>query len=145
MKQMMRSGLVVMIVALTGLCFAPIEDKPSGSEFHRELNQSELGRYQGSGGIANTPDSSPRLEETPVTNKPQDSKRAAEILSSGNPQNAVKSLTQAQVDQATPAKKNGGLNMILAGVLVMIGLISAYGIRMYLDRSVPEMSVKKRS
>ncbi|ARU40350.1 hypothetical protein CCB80_04040 [Armatimonadetes bacterium Uphvl-Ar1] len=144
MKMMIRIGLVVMVVALTGLCFAPIEDKPSGSEFHRELNQSELGRYQGSSGVAKTPDAAPRLDETPVVQKSQDSKRAAEILASGNPENAEKSLTQAKVDQVTPAKK-GGLNMILAGVLVMIGLISAYGIRMYLDRSVPEMSVKKRS
>lgn len=138
----MKRSIVVIMVALAGMCFAPIEDKPAGKEFHGELSDRQMSQYQGGSSQITTPSEVKTLAPESEVSQPRTSAKAANILAKGSLEKANESLVQAEVDQKNPSKERGS-SMMLAGLLVMIGLATAYGIRMYMDRSIPDVSDKK--
>jgi hypothetical protein len=147
MKNQSRFVAIFVIAAFSGMCFAPLEDKPDGSTFHPELSQSQMEQLQG-GGVANTGDplsnQSDLNDHGPV--QPSEQGDAAAMLSNaanGGASQASESLKVADKDQKTPAQKSG-MNFILAGLLILVGLASAFGIRSYMDRTIPDGTAKKK-
>lgn len=140
-----RLAPIVVAVGMAGLCFAPIEGKPDGAQFHPELSQEQLGQYQGSGSSAaqiNPGMTSPDVQGSQIPTGSQDAAtNLANAQSSAD--NAAKSLAQANKDVKNPNKSGGG-NMMLAGLFVLIGLGLAVGIKTYLDKSIPEAPGRKK-
>jgi hypothetical protein len=139
-KNMSRLIALATAVMFAGLCFAPIEDRPDGKAFHPELSQRELSKYQTSQVAPNAAPVISDLETRPQKVEPN--QKAASVLSEAaksNDPTAVKSLTQSAVDQGAP-RRSAGINLMLAGILVLVGLVAAFGIRRYLDQSVPAMN-----
>lgn len=147
MKIMTKRIVTIMLaVFAAGQCFAPIGDKPDDKAFHGELSQQELSLLQGSTVVdGNGGGPEPVASNTPqgVQNDPN----AAGVLagaanesngsrSAMNSDPAIQSLKRANKDAVAP-KPKPGFNMMLAGFLVMIGLASAYGVRNYLGKVVP--------
>lgn len=130
------------------MCFAPIEDKPEGSSFHPELSQGQLEQLQGGSGVVDSggPAGGSNDLGNQGTQQPREQGEATKMLSSsatGGAINAEKSLKMAEKDSTSP-KQSSGMNMILAGVLILIGLASAFGIRAYMDKTIPDNSPKKK-
>jgi len=148
MKNITKRILTIMLaVFAAGQCFAPIEARPDGKAFHGELSQQELSRLQGSG-VAGSNGGSAEPVEPNSTNGYQNDPNAAGVLagaageangsqSAMNSDPALQSLQMANKDAKAPVPKPG-VNMMLAGFLVMIGLASAYGVRSYLGKVIPD-------
>lgn len=148
MKNQARIVGLVAIATLSGMCFAPIEDMPEGAKFHPELSQSQMEQLQGGNGVADTggPLSSPDDPNSQGPTQPTEQGDAAAMISnaaSGGAVQAEQSLKVAGKDQKSPAQKSG-MNMMLAGILILVGLASAFGIRSYMDRTIPDGSAKKK-
>ncbi len=147
MKNQSRIIAILAIAAFSGMCFAPIEDRPEGSSFHPELSQSQMEQLQG-GGVAKPvgPNSNPEDLNNHGPVQPQEQEKAASMLSnaaSGNSSQAEQSLKMADKDGKTPAQQSG-MNVMLAGLLILIGLASAFGVRAYMDKTIPDGTAKKK-
>ncbi|MFM9873951.1 MAG: hypothetical protein ACKVQS_10865 [Fimbriimonadaceae bacterium] len=147
MKIQTRIVAILVAVTFSGMCFAPIEDKPEGSTFHPELSQSQMEKLQGTGVVdSGGPASNPSDLNNQGPTQPQEQADASKMLSSsatGGAVQAEQSLKTAEKDQKSPTQSSG-MNMMLAGLLILIGLASAFGIRAYMDKTIPDNSVKKK-
>lgn len=145
-----RLFTIMLAVFAAGQCFAPIEDKPEGKAFHGELSQQELSRLQGSGVINSQ---GGEEESAPPSNSQgyQNDPNAAGVLagaaqesnganSAMNSDPALESLKLANQDAQAP-KPKPGFNVMLVGLLIIVGLASAYGIRTYLGKVIPNSPV----
>lgn len=146
-NNLMRTWFAIVTIAFAGLCFAPIEDKPSGAKFHSELSDAQLERLQGDGSVSsisqgqgyqNFSDEGPRMNGT---SEAEAAKSLA--MSDSNNANAVKSLQGADAD-LKPAKKEPGKFLIFAFLFIVAGMAVAYGFRAYMDKIVPERPRKKK-
>lgn len=144
MKNHTRFAALALAVSFAGLCFAPIEGMPQGETFHPELNDQQLGQYQGGNAAAShDPMTSPSHEDGGQV--PAGSAEAAKNLAQaqGNAEMAAKSLAQAEKDQKSKSG-SGGPNLALAGAFVLIGLACAVGFKTYMDKTVPEAPGRKK-
>ena len=146
MKNLRKLVAILATVAFAGMCFAPIEDMPTGETYHPELSQSQMEQLQG-GGVA---DPTGRNSSAPDLNSgatmPNSNSNAADMLSKGGGvagSSAELSLKQADADQGKPVP-NKGANFMFAGLFIIIGLALVMGVRAYLDKTVPEMPTSKR-
>ncbi|QYK54020.1 MAG: hypothetical protein KF824_03785 [Fimbriimonadaceae bacterium] len=151
MKNIAKRIVTIMLaVFAAGQCFAPIEGKPDGKNFHGELSQQELSRLQGSGVINSSGGES---EPAPSSNPTdyQNDPNAAGVLAGAageangsksaiNSDPALESLKLAHKDAQAP-KPKPGFNLMLVGFLIIVGLASAYGIRSYLGKVIPNSPV----
>lgn len=148
MKKLTKQIVTIMVAMFAaGQCFAPIEAKPGDQNFHGELSQQELSRLQG-GGVANSNGGGESIPEGEVPGTQNDPNAAGVLAgaagqtssSASNSDPALLSLQRAGKDARAPLPKPG-MNMMLAGFLVMIGLACAYGVRTYLGKVVPNSPV----
>lgn len=143
MKNVSRWILAVAVLALgAGACYAPIEDKPEGKAFHRELTDDELSKYQTSD-LTATPTAEKGFDSDPkVTSTARGEDEATKTLQSMQPANegaAVLSLEQANKDLKKAKSGNDGISpLFLGGIFVVIGLGVLLGLRTYLDKNVPD-------
>lgn len=141
--KLFRIATAFLLVAFgAGLCFAPIEGKPPGKDFHGELSDSELEKHQRGNMTSNTPDGSPS-DPGYAPSIAKSDEAAAGILSGSIPKNEAKaeaSLSQAQKDmkkEKTEASSPGKMVM-MGGFFLLLGLMAAFGIRTYLDKTIPD-------
>ncbi len=138
MKQL-KFASILAIMAFAGSCFAPIEHKPDGAEFHEELSQEEMSRYQGGETGASTPGTSSSNGNALGTPSYHNDTKASSTLSrAGKSDLAAQSLRTAAKDAANVEEPKEGPNFFLGALLVVIGLICAYGIRVYLAKAIPD-------
>jgi len=130
--------LIVGMVAMFGLCYAPIEDRPQGSKFYRELNDQELEKVQGGGVVASPEgDSGDPKTETPII---RHDATAGDTVSTALTGKANEALAQADKDTKS---KEGGPKFLLWGTIVaVLGLGSVFAVRTYANKVVPEPTFK---
>ncbi|MDI9639914.1 hypothetical protein QPK87_19690 [Kamptonema cortianum] len=121
---------VLTILCFAGMCFAPIEQKPPGAKFHEELSEAELSKLQGTvegKGLGSG-------SQTPSDNVPMssESENAAKVLA-GSASEANKVLIDAGKESDEPPKKRGP-NMLLAVLIVVLGVLAAYGYKSYFGK-----------
>ena len=152
MNKLYRIAIVGLLVAFgAGLCYAPIEDKPPGKEFHGELSDAEMAQNQRGKMTASTPGSygSSSGSSSSSRGKGNDKGAAAIIGSAGSSHSeAVKTLDQAQrdMDRQPEERRTPVQTFMLGGLFLMFGIVAAYGVRAYVDKVAPDPSkkVKKR-
>jgi len=132
---MKRNLLVVVLLALAPLCFAPIEDKPKGAQFHGELTDAQLEAAQRGGVTTATPSGGSSLLEdrkADIGAAPNDS--AAGDIVAGSSANAVLQKAEQDVKEQESAKARP---LVVAGsVLLGVGAL-LFGAKVWLDKSVP--------
>lgn len=133
-----KISAIVAIVALAGSCFAPIGDKPEGAQFHPELSQEEISKYQGSETAAPTPSGGGSSGSAFSTPDYYNDTHASSALAHASQQNAnaAESLKIAAKDAKEAEKPKP--NFLLGSLLLVIGLICAYGVRIYLTKAIPD-------
>lgn len=130
---------IIALAALAGSCFAPIGDKPEGAEFHPELSQEEMSQYQNGSMGAATPSTGSQPSRGLETPDFHNDTHASATLSNASKSDsaAAQSLKKAAQDAVKEEPKKGP-NMLLGALLVVFGLIAAYGIRIYLAKAIPD-------
>lgn len=132
---MKRNLLAVVLLALAPMCFAPIEDKPKGAQFHGELTDAQLEAAQRGDVTAATPSGgSSMLEDkkADIGAAPNDSS-AGDIVA-GASANAVLEKAEKDVKDQEGAKTRP---LVVAGsVLLAVGAL-LFGAKVWLDKSVP--------
>ncbi|MEZ5162777.1 MAG: hypothetical protein R2688_03300 [Fimbriimonadaceae bacterium] len=143
----MRPWFAIVVVAFAGLCFAPIEDKPDGVQFHGELSDAQLEQLQGDGNVASTAPGQgyqSHSDDAGRMNSASEAEAAKSLsLSANSDSNAVKSLQGADAD-LKPVKKEPGKFLMFAFLFIVAGMAVAYGFRAYMDKIVPERPKRKK-
>ncbi len=142
----MKISRIILVIAVLGFgagsCFAPIEDRPSGKEFHRELTDDELSKYQ-TCQLTNTPEQTgvPQGTQAPSSSA-EGRNEALKVLEGSQLKNqdaAIQSLERAAKDVKSKSKSSGEASpLLLGGIFVLIGLGVFVGLRSYLDKNVPD-------
>ncbi|MCA0362018.1 MAG: hypothetical protein LCH41_13325 [Armatimonadetes bacterium] len=140
-KMMTRFATVLASVAMVGACWAPIGEKPADAQFHEELSQKEIARYQGSGTVQSTPTPVKEAEAAPKVNGSNNT-NAAQVLAGASSQAAQATLKKAAKEQAPEEPKTSQF-LLLAGLFLLIGFASAIGVKHYLNRVVPDAPKRK--
>jgi len=132
---MKKICLVLGMVAMFGLCYAPIEDRPPGGKFYRELNDQELSQVQ-SGTTVPAPygDSTESKPEAPLIRNDATASDTVSTALSGKANVAL-----AQADKDAKSKAGGGPRFLIWGAIVAaLGLGSVFAVRTYANKVVPE-------
>lgn len=144
----MRSLFAVGALLSVGLCWAPIEDKPDGAKFHGELSDRQLSQYQ-NGGIVNPGASAGQpgdLSDSGSGGSSGPDRKAGSVLANAtNDSKALSTLQSAQKEVEAEKGPNFGMMSVIGGLLLVLGVGAAYGVRTFLDRTVPEAPVRKKS
>lgn len=148
---MRRLAAVTGFVLLAGLCWAPIGDKPEGAQFHGELSEQEMSRWQGTSKAGPVTEKSRNLLEDndrkPLSGPPD--KTAAQVIAGTAGQSpadltrARESLQRAVADGAQEEKRPATFYVFLAGIFLVLGLGASYGVRRYLNHVVPDAPQKQ--
>ncbi len=136
--------LCITICALCAVAFsyAPLIDRPGDAKFHGELSDSQMNQVQGqaSGTVLGSDDLSNATGKQPGS-LTTDSKASNVVGSLGGQENAVKSLKNVSAEEAAKQGPNFGRILLFGTMFLAIGGGIAYGVRLYLDKSVPEAPV----
>lgn len=141
---MKRLTIAIVLLSFAAACFAPIEDKPPGAEFHNELSQDELAKYQ-SGGTAHGNYLGESGMDGSAASQRDSEKDAAGILaqSAQDTANAKASLGVASKD-LKEEKGHWGKFAFISILLILVGLCGAYGLRLYMDSKLPNPPPKRK-
>ncbi|MBS1707901.1 MAG: hypothetical protein JSS65_04175 [Armatimonadetes bacterium] len=126
---------VFVVLALATMCFAPIEDKPKGAQFHGELTDAQLEAAQRGDVTAPTPSGGSSLKEDQKADiglAPSDD-GASRVVASAEADRVLKKADDDVKSQegakARPLWIGGGVLLAVAAVL-MAG-------KVWLDKAVP--------
>lgn len=128
-----RLFLVTLLVMGTVFCYAPIEHRPPGAEFHRELSESELARLQGDNRGVTVGESTVRPPETPSI---RTDATAQDTVASALNARANDALQQANRD-VKPGAGGAGNKFMLGAIFLAVGLGAVIAFRAYANRVVP--------
>jgi hypothetical protein len=140
-KVMTRFATVLAALSVVGACWAPIGEKPADAQFHEELSQKEISKYQGSGTVQASPTPQRKEEATPKVDG-SNNRSAAQVLAGASAQAAQTTLRKAAKEQGPEEPKTSQF-LLFAGLFVLLGLASAIGIKHYLNKVVPEAPKRK--
>ncbi|MBX3110645.1 MAG: hypothetical protein KF857_01435 [Fimbriimonadaceae bacterium] len=132
---MKRTLLAVVLLALAPLCFAPIEDKPQGAQFHGELTDAQMEAAQRGEVVSATPSGGSSVLEDQKADIPAATTDAdaSKIIANASATEVLKKA-EADVKDQQGAKVRpfivGGSALLLVGGLL-------FGAKVWLDKSVP--------
>ena len=142
----MRLSLAAFGLLAAGLCWAPIDDRPDGAKFHSELSDGQMSKYQGGGYVKSGGSiSGDQPDETPEAGTGPDSKAGSVLAGATSDSKALSTLKNAQKEVEPSPGPNIGFISMLGGLLLVLGVGAAYGVRTYLDKTVPEAPVRKKA
>ncbi len=130
-----KSLAVFALLALAPMCFAPIEDKPTGAQFHGELTEQQLNAAQGGSVTEATPSGGSSTIDTPRTqiDAPGTNDAASQVVAGAQADSVLK-RAQNEVKDKEASKSRP---FVVVGFTVLAVGLALFGGKMWLDKSVP--------